>query len=126
MVEVILTIAGTIVGIAFLATAGYFILRGQKATGESDASVKTMTMLSSQIAALTSAQQLADAQISHLTDLVKEKDRALERNERDITRLQEALTQRAEVDAFRKESRLWFQAIAKATGATEPAIPTSN
>lgn len=125
MVEVVLTIAGTIVGIAFLATAGYFVVKGQKATGESDASLKTMTMLSSQIAALTSAQQLANAEIGHLKDLVKEKDRALERNERDIGRLQEALTQRAEVDAFRKETRLWFQAIAKATNATEPVIPDS-
>lgn len=122
MVETLMTIVGTIVALVIAGTAGYFIVKGQKQTGKNDASVTTVTMLSGQIAALTSAQQLANAEIKHLKELIVEKDRTLERNAQDITRLQEALTQRAAVEAFRIESRLWFRSIAKATGAIEPPV----
>ena len=118
--ESLLTVGGTLVAVIFLATAGYFIIKGQRITGKNDASVAAVTMMTGQIAALTSAQELANQEINHLKDSLAEKDRLLERNARDIKQLQEALTQRAEVDEFRKESRAWFTAIAKVTGAEPP------
>lgn len=120
--DTVVTVIALVVGVALSGVGGFFTIKASKVKAEDDTSVTTVTMLSGQIAALTSAQELARSEIAHLRELVTEKDRTLERNARDIERLQGALTQRAAVEAFRKESRLWFRAIALKVGAEEPQI----
>lgn len=104
---------GWVLAVLFLATGGYFTLRGQSKSGKDSASITTVTMMSGQIAALTSENELNKTRIDHLEQQLADKDKALTRNERDIETLREALTQRAEVEEFRIECMDWFGLIGK-------------
>lgn len=125
-----------------IALAGsYFVVKARKGTADDNEAVKTATLMTGQITALTSKVQLAeeqaktrDAEIAHikethtkeiqgLRDILNEKDKALERNAEDIKNLKEMVTQQAAVAQFRDEAFAWFGAIAEKVGATPPLFP---
>lgn len=119
----VLTIGGLLLTVILAGISGYFYLRGQKVEGEQAGDITTVTMLTGRLAALTSEVEQSGRELSHMRELLDEKDRAIKNYGIELESLRAALTQRAEVDALRTESRAWFQAIGKATGATAPVFP---
>lgn len=113
-----------------LVAGSYFIVKARKGTADDNEAVKTATLMTGQIAALTSAQQLLEAdkrnlqtEIVHLHELRREDAKTAERNREDIVRLTEMVTQQAAVQQFRDEAFVWFEAIAKAVNAPPPHFP---
>lgn len=103
--------AGIVLTIFALAITGYYVVKSRKITAQDSASANAVTGLTGELAALTSKVQRIDQENIHLRELLLEKDKALARNERDITELREALTQRAAVEEFRAETREWFSLV---------------
>lgn len=131
---VFLNYIAIVVGLLVTFTGSYFIVKARKGTADDNEAVKTATLMTGQIAALTSQQQLAEAhakaqdiEIASLRDkvqrLLEEKDKAEERNKTEIQRLTELVTQQAAVAQFRSEAFAWFEAIAAATEAHPPIFP---
>jgi hypothetical protein len=132
---------GIIVALLVTFAGSYFVVKARKGSADDNEAVKTATLMTGQIAALTAAQQLAEAEarrqdqlaaaekvrheaeIGHLRDLLSEKDKTLDRNTRDIQRLTELVTQQAAVAQFRDEAFKWFEAIATAVQADPPQFP---
>lgn len=113
-----------------LVAGSYFIVKARKGTADDNEAVKTATLMTGQIAALTSAQQLLEAdkrnlqtEIKHLHELRAEDAKAADRNREDIARLTEMVTQQAAVQQFRDEAFVWFESIAKAVNADPPKFP---
>lgn len=121
------------------------IIVSRKGIADDNEAVKTATLMTGQIAALSSARELDAAEmrnqkaeldhmrkqhadeISQLRDKMAEKERAFEllqlSTSADITRLEGLITQQAAVDQFRADSFKWFEAIAVAVKADPPFFP---
>lgn len=98
-----------VLGAMVLIVGAFYIVRSSKITAGDNQDVKAVTMLTGQLAALSSKVELQEAEIRHLRDLNGQKDLVLARNLMDIQELREALTQRAAVEEFRSETREWFR-----------------
>jgi predicted nucleic acid-binding Zn-ribbon protein len=88
-----------------LVGGSYLVLRAQKETTTDSEAIKTTTLLSGQITALTSAHELTKSELvnvrqenGHLHELIDEKDKRLVKLQNDVEDLKQMILQRAEVD----------------------------